>query len=520
MQADTLLKGIQKALMSFEKRAERVSNEILEATFVDAGPILELVSNTNNQIIYGRRGTGKTHVFKYLENKTRKNDELSIYIDLRNIGSNGSIYGDSARGLPERATSLVTDVYRVLLGDLYEAAIARIDGALHPEQITLRLDDLDVEINRVRFVGESSAATETESELNSTAGVSASVSDGFDFTAKSDGSVRERSLQRKSRTGTEHLHLHFGGISTALRGLLSVLGISRMWILIDEWSEIPIAIQPYLADMIRKTLLTINNVTVKIAAIEHRTDFSILLDRGEYIGLELGADISADLNLDDFLVFDNSEGKAIEFFKNLIFNHYRQSDLAPSQVDTPDRLIQHSFTQSQVFIEFVKAVEGVPRDALNLMTKAATKAYGRQIAMNDVKKGAKDWYQQDKYHAISSSPHLGDLLSHIISTVIGERKARAFLLESNVKSPDIDRLFDARILHIRKKNISSNDEPGKRYNSYKIDYGCYVDLIGTAKNPTGYLWEADSEEYYPDVPSDDYRSIRRAILNPAQLRSP
>jgi hypothetical protein len=78
-------------------------------------------------------------------------------------------------------------------------------------------------------------------------------------------------------------------------------------------------------------------------------------------------------------------------------------------------------------------------------------------------------------------------------------------------------LFDSRLLHVLKKNISSHDEPGARYDVYKIDYGCYVDLINTAKTPQG-LFEASEgdqlqqEARYVEVPRDDYRSIRRAIL--------
>jgi hypothetical protein len=56
-------------------------------------------------------------------------------------------------------------------------------------------------------------------------------------------------------------------------------------------------------------------VTVKVASIEHRSEFILIQERGQYVGLELGADVSADLNLDDFLVFDNNQEKAVEFFK-------------------------------------------------------------------------------------------------------------------------------------------------------------------------------------------------------------
>jgi hypothetical protein len=75
----------------------------------------------------------------------------------------------------------------------------------------------------------------------------------------------------------------------------------------------------------------------------------------------------------------------------------------------------------------------------------------------------------------------------------------------------IEQLFDARLLHILRKNVSSHDQPGIRYDVYKIDYGCYVELANTTKMPQG-LFEEDDDMGYVEVPRDDYRSIRRAIL--------
>lgn len=296
--------------------------------------------------------------------------------------------------------------------------------------------------------------------------------------------------------------------------MLGVLEQPEIWVLVDEWSEIPLELQPYLADLLRRSLLPIDNFVVKIAAIEHRSRFSMSPTSGEYIGLELGADVSADLNLDDFLVFDNDQRKAVEFFKNLLFRHYEAS-AKDSTISTPDDLIRIVFTQASVFDEFVRAVEGVPRDALNLAAKAATKSFGKSIAMEDVRIAARDWYQQDKAAVVRSNPELDRMLERIVTTVIGGRRARAFLFSSSERNEYIERLFDARILHVLKKNISSHDEPGKRYDVFKIDYGCYVDLFKTQNAPQG-LFEADGAGFV-DVPADDYRSIRRAILRSSDL---
>jgi hypothetical protein len=66
------------------------------------------------------------------------------------------------------------------------------------------------------------------------------------------------------------------------------------------------------------------------------------------------------------------------------------------------------------------------------------------------------------------------------------------------------------------RGYADKDNPGIRYNIYAIDYGAYVDLIGTSREPELDL--ATSQEG-PDVvvPFDDKRSIRRIILDKAVL---
>ncbi|TIV60291.1 hypothetical protein [Mesorhizobium sp.] len=514
-----VLIGIHKAFMGFDKRAERATDEILEATFVDTGPLFDLISSANNQVMYGRRGTGKTHVLKYLQTRLPSVNETAVYLDLRSVGSNGSIYGDDSRKLSERAYTLIVDVLNAVSMELLTIAVEALDSAPDPNQITLRIDDLSNAISQVQVVGEVETLVEGKSESAKSLGADLQIGESPSATVKAGAQTTSGIVNRQTRTGTERIHLNFGGIVGALSGLVSVLGLKRLWVLIDEWSEIPVELQPYLADLLRRTVLPIREITVKIAAIDHRSNFIIHRAKGEYIGLELGADITADLNLDDFLVFDNNQEKSTDFFKTLLFRHYMASEHLSKEIDSADKLIQHAFTQHPVFEEFVRAVEGVPRDALNLATKVATKAFGQQIAASHVRSAARDWYQQDKHAVIRNNAALDDLLNKVIEEVIGNRRARAFLFPSSSRLDLIDQLFDARILHVLKKNVSSRDEPGVRYDVYKIDYGCYVDMINTAKAPLA-LFEAsldEGDDEPVEVPKDDYRSIRRAILKPEMI---
>jgi hypothetical protein len=95
----------------------------------------------------------------------------------------------------------------------------------------------------------------------------------------------------------------------------------------------------------------------------------------------------------------------------------------------------------------------------------------------------------------------------------------------------IRQLVDDRIRHVIKRGYSSKDAPGTRFDVLQVDYGCYVHLLTTASAPHNLFGaegpEDDSAlaamyddlEGAPAVPEDDYRAIRRAILDlPAKLQ--
>jgi hypothetical protein len=137
--------------------------------------------------------------------------------------------------------------------------------------------------------------------------------------------------------------------------------------------------------------------------------------------------------------------------------------------------------------------------------------------MRAVQEAARDWYEKDK------APNVDDqqeqFLRRIIESVVAERRARSFLLEKQYeKEPIILSLFDFRLLHLIQRGYADKDNPGVRYNIYTLDYGTYVDLIGTQRAPEGdFTEELDGEDTI--VPFDDRRSIRRIILRPEQFRN-
>lgn len=508
------------AFLRIAKRAERQDDEVLQRTFVDFGAVFTTLSSIDHQLIYGRRGAGKTHLLTYLRQSRRKAGEIAIQLDMRNLGSAGGIYADASIPLPQRATRLLIEVLATIHGELFEQAIQH-DGLVNLGTAGSALDEFFSAHTTVKVVGTTSveATSVAENAINAEAklGFSATFGQpGVSGNAGTSMAEKESVSAKKTVTGVEVPRLNFGSVGTVLRKIVDTLPNKKLWLLIDEWSVVPLDLQPYVADLISRAILPIKGVTVKMAAIEQRTQLLIPEATVGNIGIEIGADVAAAIILDDQMVFDNDEGAAVQFFLTLVLKHV-QAALEVEKITPPKDeadLLSKGFTQSNAFDEAVRACEGVPRDVIHILSHAAQRANDSPISMNDVRFAAKQWYQASKEAAVGAHTQAKALLLWIVDEVIKERQTKAFLLEAGTRDSLIDFLYDERVLHVLRKGTSAKDAPGQRFNVYGIDYGCYVDLINTAKAPEGMLDLGDDfPDYCGAVPKTDFRSIRRCILN-------
>lgn len=515
------------AFLRIAKRAERQDDQVLQKTFVDFGSVFAVLSSVDHQIVFGRRGTGKTHLLTVLKQAKRASGEVSIQLDMRNLGSAGGVYADPTIPLAQRATRLLVDVLAAIHAGLFEQAVEH-DGPVDLGTVGTALDELFNAHSTVKVVGttvmEATASAENARTAESKLGVSASLT-GASLSAdvKLEESGQQAVSAKKTVTGVEVHRVNFGSVGTALRKVVQTLPKQRLWLLLDEWSEVPLDLQPLLADLLRRAVLPIKGVTVKIAAIEQRSRLLIPDNAVGNIGLELGADLSAALNLDDFMVFDNNEERAVAFFRALVLKHV-QAALETEGAAAPKNeaaLLSQGFTQANAFDEAVRACEGVPRDAIHILSHAAQRAGDTTISVGDVRAAAQQWYQASKDAAVSSHEQAKALLMWVVDKVIKERQTKAFLLESGTRNPLIDFRYDERVLHVLRKGMSAQDQPGKRYHVYGIDYGCYVDLINTARAPRGMLdLGIATPEISVAVPKTDFRSIRRCVLELSDFYAP
>lgn len=515
-------KELAKAVAAIPQRSEKQSDtQKLVGAFVDPG-ILPQTENINSQIIYGRRGTGKTHVLRVLESSLKTKDKVCvIYVDARTIGST-SQFADVNVPLPARCTSL----FRDLLGEIYNGLLDFVVNQEGP--------DVDRALEQISLLGESASQpvetkrheSVTESQTvntSSKSAVGAQLSSHSPSLSATIGVENARQAEIGSTYRFEYSDkVIFPSVSVPIKTVLAIYG-AQLYILLDEWSSLPLDVQPYFAEFIKRSFLPLTNVAVKIGSLEYRSDFGVTTTNGS-IGFEMGADISAFLDIDDYYVYDRNPEAITDAFANILVRHLSNElpdgYLATLGIETGAKLASRLFTERKVFQELVRASEGVARDLINIFSKAYFLAHRKnkqKIERDAVLEAARQWFEQDKQRNLSDP--LRTVLRRITDEVIGSRRARSFLLPRELAAhPTIQQLFDLRVLHLVQRGYADKEKPGVRYNIYALDYGTYVDLMNTSRKPEMGFEEtqaSDEKEYV--VPFDDKRSIRRIILTESIL---
>jgi hypothetical protein len=511
-------RNIGRAVSQILQRAERQEDpQKILGTFVDVG-FLPQLDNRNNQIFYGRRGTGKTHVLRVLSTRLKDNEHNAVsYIDCRTLGST-SQFSDPSISLQQRCTALFRDflgaVYNPILEHIFDKPSDNADKALEA------LDNLSSTISEpVRTYREESFTQTTREERSRSAGIAASadLTGNAGFRATTNAGQRDLDESTSAYKATIEDKVLFPALHQQLTDTLR-LADCYLYILIDEWSSLPNDIQPYFAEFLKRGVLPVQRAVVKIASLEYRSRFSLTDDRPG-LGFELGADISTAQDLDDYYVFDRNPEQVTDEYADMLFRHL-SGELPEDYLGNYHRirsgkdLSSRMFTDRKTFKELARASEGVVRDLINIFSLAFNNAYRRGRTSIDRKallEAARQWFERDKVQYLDEQ--LQTALQRIVDEVIGARRARSFLLPRQLeRHVVVQRLFDARVLHHMQRGYADKDNPGIRYNIYTVDYGTYVDLMGTSRQPVIELFEEASDVNLV-VPFDDKRSIRRIILN-------
>ena len=502
-----------RVAMALPSRAEELQNAT--EAFADT-VFIDTLKAKQNQIIYGRRGTGKTHLLKRLEeeyiSKFKDYRVVPIFINGSKLRRQANIIVEIPQAV---ALSLYIEFIKTLVSNLHEFINSQLEvtildkifigkqtqTAKKAQAISKELYDLFV-TGEVRFLPAGEASDEVQT-LNETAakvsnGISLNLSDPRSLGWKVDlSSGREKAAKKSGvrfRKIKGQVILPFSQVAKNIQEMLTLLDGASLVVLFDEWSDIDqrLDTQPYLADMIKRTLSSITKMHVKLACIPIRTLLATPITPSNPIpiGYEEGDDISADVDLDSIVYIQNDLKQFLPFFITLIKRHMGMSlEWVKSMeiLEFEKFICNEIFNGLEVFSELCQASAGVPRDFLQLfrnVTSIQVSSKQSNINLVHIRTAAAKLHESKKHSFIPESLEL-TILDNIYRSIVAKHKTYLFLVKENRSlHPAIQMLWAERLIH-KMPALYYDSNTHIRYIYYLMDYGECVDLLSSEAEKSG-----------------------------------
>jgi len=510
------------AVSQLAMRAEDLTDR--DRTFVETIYLKEMQA-PGHQIINGRRGTGKTHLLfradSILRNNFSEGAVLPIYINGLQLNDELSVGSSDpmtvALAIYIHVMQHVGREVRRFVGELNQANFwDRIVGgrkSQHTRQAEGIVADLEETLikGRIRLLPSGEVYNEATTLVDATKGSSVDASiKAYPKNlawAVSAGVAAGRTSKSSSVTTSKmrgERMLSFRDVSATLVSLLDLLGGASIHVLFDEWSEIGTdpEVQPYLADLLKRTTSNVPRMYFKLACIPGRTRLATpITDQARHpIGMEEGDDLNAEVNLDTIVFAPESLDQIVPFFTRVIKKHVGEKVewvRSLSLLDFESFLMTKVFAGEAPFLELCHASGGVPRDFINvykLVTAGMAKAGGsdrQPFDLRAIRLGAQGAYdgKRASFGKIAT-PQL-QLLDRIYKRIYVEQNAYRFLLsEEDAEDDRVQTLYMERLIHrLPGTYYYSRDE--RTYLYFQLDYGATIGrLMHNAANDARASYES------------------------------
>jgi hypothetical protein len=326
--------------------------------------------------------------------------------------------------------------------------------------------------------------------------------------AEAGASSSKKLSSLTTRTIRGEIILPFNQVSSTIRRLVELLNNASICILFDEWSEVDKdpQVQPYLAEMLRRTASAVPGMYLKLACIPGRTLLAtpVSVERKNPIGLQEGNDIHPDINLDSIVFARESLDQLVPYFMAMIKKHVGQKSGWVRRASFNDFelfLMSTVFDGEPPFLELCQASGGVPRDFINIYRSATTavantnksKKVRPALDILTVRLAAKIVYQSKRASfGKSTSPQL-QLLDAIYREIYVNKHSYFFLLsEESAEDDVVQTLYMEKLIH-RIPATYYNPDDEQRYQFFQLDYGTTIDrLMANAESDARTSFQAGS----------------------------
>lgn len=425
-----------------------------DVLYIDVGDNLERLRSKQHQVIYGRRGSGKSSLLVHFKNNESQNLNIhTIYIETDEFKTLG---------------------YPDLLIRLLLAVFENMPSANHWwRRFIYYRNDVQIYIDKLRDLLEKADESQVVERENTESGAKAGIQHGtVSFTGSGSISHGKQStfLEQKLNTLERSLSDYKSVLTTSLENSKS----ETSYILVDDFYLLDRDIQPDVIDYMHR-LFRGTNFYLKVGTIRHRT--SLKKNINQTIGVKLSEDVE-EINLDRTL---EDVGATSDYLAQMLDSMAISCGIenASTKLFNPDGL------ESMVL-----ASGGVPRDFLNIFVEAIDSSLSsgkkRWLTPTHIYKGASRLSYRTKLANLRSdtsteATKIERVYRDLVDFCINKKKKTAFLIsqEESPSCPEIHevirQLMDFKLIHVIEPDTSAAAGRKGRFEAYTLDFARFME---------------------------------------------
>lgn len=422
--------------------------------YIDVSDHLDRLNAKQHQIIFGRRGSGKSCLLVHFKN-TQKNNKntLCIYIETDEI---------KRLGYPDVLIRLLLSIMESTPSAKQwwrNFVFKKTNIQKHIEFLRKLLDQ--AEQRKVK-------QEETHSTTFSGKGTAKGVEGNFGKTS----SIGQLSEFEENKLDT--IERYLSDFKKALIDESKRLNLESAYILLDDFYLIKKDRQPDVIDYLHR-LVRGTDFYLKVGTVRHRT--TLVRNDGQTIGVVIDQDIEQ-LNLDRTLEDLTSP---TEFLANLLNSLGRRVGIKEATTEL--------FNQ-QAFERLVIASGGVPRDFLTIFINAIDIAISsgqtKHLTPTNIWKSASSFSYRNKLQNLrtdvsSDAQAIERVFRNLLTFCISENKSTSFLISQNESQQEpqaheyILQLMDGKLIHVIEPDTSAASGRSGRYEAYTLDFSLFME---------------------------------------------
>jgi len=426
--------------------------------YVELSNNLDRISSPQHQLLFGRRGSGKSCLMVHYLNQAKAQHVFPVYIQ-----------ADTYKKLT------YPDILIRVLIDINEAIL---NGQSLIKRTFNRKSKLRKSIKELRDLLSSPSHAEVSQGSNDSASETIEAEIGKKDFGSSKGNVsKASSSSRTAQFKEQKLELFERQLQDhkmAIEEGIKDLSFDRACILLDDFYLFPRNAHPDIFDYLHR-IFRDTDAYLKLATIRHRSTLS--RNHPQTVGVELFQDVE-EINLDRML--DDVEAT----------QGYLSKMLTSMGNKVNIQNVSESYFNPEALEKLTLASGGVPRDFLNIFVHAIEAAINEAstewITPKNIWKGASRLTYQTKLKHLredvdETTPGLERVFVDLLGFALNEKKKTVFLIsqEEAQQFPSeheiIQQLMDVKLIHIVEQDTSAASGRAGRYEAYTLDFSLFME---------------------------------------------